>query len=95
MNAQAAILTGDDAVIYLADALSRERALDDRESRILHRAINRERGAFRRWTPADDAQLLKMHKARIRVSEMTHTLQRTEASIYRRLCDLKKAKRHG
>lgn len=92
---QQPIPTGEAAIVHLAEALGKERALTDTESRILHRAINRERGAFRRWTQADDAKLLKMHKARIRVSQMAGLLQRTEGSIYRRLCDLKKAKRHG
>lgn len=90
-----AIPTGNAAIVELAEALGRHRALNERESRILHRAIIRDQGAFRRWTPADDAKLLKMHKARIRVSEMTATLNRSENAIYVRLRDLKKAKRYG
>lgn len=89
------IPTGEAAIVHLAEALGKERALNETESRILQRAINRERGAFRRWTPADDQKLLKMHKARIRVSQMTGVLQRTENAIYLRLRDLKKAKRYG
>lgn len=94
MNALA-IPTGNAAIVELATELGKVRALNERESRILERAINRDRGAFRRWTPADDAALLKMHKARIRVSEMTTTLNRSEQSIFTRLRDLKKAKRYG
>jgi hypothetical protein len=91
----AAIPTGNAAIVELAEALGRVRALDERESRMLERAINRDSGAFRRWTPTDDAKLLKMHKARIRVSEMTNVLNRSEQSIFTRLRDLKKAKRYG
>ncbi len=84
------IHTGDAAVVYLAEALGQLRALTDTESRILHRALRRDAGLFRRWTPADDATLLKAHRARIRVSEIATTLGRTEQAVYRRLCDLKK-----
>ncbi|WP_343518106.1 hypothetical protein [Sphingomonas sp.] len=89
------IPTGNAAIVELATALGRERALDERESRILQRAIIRDQGAFRRWTPADDAKLLKMHKARIRAAQMATTLNRTEDAVRRRLCDLKKARRYG
>lgn len=95
MTAFATIPTGDAAVIELADALSRIRALDERESRILQRAITRDSGAFRRWTPEEDRKLLKMHKARIRCAEIAVTLNRKEGAVYRRLSDLKKAKRYG
>ena len=84
------IHTGDAAVVYLAEALGRERPLSEVESRILGRAIRRDRGDFRRWTPDDDRRLLKAHKARIRVSEIAVTLGRTEDSVYTRLRDLKK-----
>ena len=95
MNAPAAIPTGNQAVIELADALSKVRALDDRESRILQRAISRDRGAIRRWTPHEDAKLLKMHKARIRCAQIATTLGRTDQAVFTRLRDLKKGKRRG
>lgn len=95
MTAFATIPTGDAAVIELADALSRIRALDERESRILQRAITRDNGTYRRWTQEEDRKLLKMHKARIRCAEIAKTLNRKEGAVYRRLSDLKKAKRHA
>lgn len=94
-NAFATIPTGDRAVIELADALSRVRALDERESRILQRAITRDTGTFRRWTPDEDRRLLKMHKARIRCAQIAKTLDRTEQAVFTRLRDLKKVKRYG
>ncbi|QPQ55584.1 hypothetical protein IC614_02995 [Allosphingosinicella flava] len=92
-TAPSAILTGDAAVVYLAEQLGRVKELTDFESRILHRAIRRDTGMFRRWTTAEDQRLMKMHKARIRASEMAVTLNRTEDSVRRRLCDLKKRER--
>lgn len=87
------IPSGEAAIVLLADALSRERPLSELESRILHRSIRRDQGAFRRWTPQEDDQLLKMHRARIRGAEMATTLNRTEATVYQRLCRLKKKER--
>lgn len=85
--------TGDAAIVLLAEALGRLRELSETESRVLQRAITRDAGAFRRWTPQDDAKLLKMHKARIHGKQMAETLNRTEASVYGRLRDLKKRER--
>lgn len=87
------IHTGDAAVVYLAERLGQLRSLTDTESRILQRAIRRDDGTFRRWTESEDRSLLRMHKARIRASEMAVTLRRTEDSVRRRLCDLKKRER--
>lgn len=87
------IHTGDAAVVYLAEALGRVRELTEIESRILGRAINRERGLFRRWTTDEDRRLMKAHWARIRVSEIAQTLHRTEDSVRTRLRDLKKRER--
>jgi hypothetical protein len=64
------IPTGDAAVVFLADALCKERELSEVESRVLQRALTRETGAFRRWTPAEDAKLLKMHRARIHAGNL-------------------------
>jgi serine/threonine-protein kinase RIO1 len=89
------IHTGDAAVVYLADALSRVRALTETESRILHRALRRDAGMFRRWTAAEDAKLLKMHKAGIRAPGIAMTLGRSSDAVRRRLCDLKKGQRCG
>jgi hypothetical protein len=93
---EAPIHSGDAAVVYLAEALGKERPLSEVESRILHKAIRRDAGAFRRWTPEEDRKLLKMHKARIRGADIAVTLKRTEATVYQRLCRLKKRERaHG
>jgi hypothetical protein len=89
----ATIHTGDAAVVYLAEALGRVRELTDIESRILHKAIRRDQGVFRRWMPADDAKLLKMRRAGLRASDMASSLNRTEDSVRRRLCDLRKKER--
>lgn len=87
------IHTGDAAVVFLAEALGRCRELTDIESRILHRAIRRDRGDFRRWTEQDDARLRKMRRAGLRASDMADALNRTEDSVRRRLCDLRKRER--
>lgn len=87
------IHTGDAAVVYLAEALGRVRELTDIESRILHRAIRRDAGQFRRWTQDEDRRLLRMSKSRIRVAEMAVTLSRTEDSVRTRLRDLRKRER--
>lgn len=89
----APIPTGEQAIVFLAERLGSVRALDDIESRVLQRAITRERGGVRRWTAADDAMLLKMHKARIRGAEMAVTLRRSEQAVYTRLRDLKKRRK--
>lgn len=89
----AAIPTGEQAIVFLAEALGAERELSETESRILQRAIVRETGAFRRWTAADDTALLKMHKAKIRGAAIARSLNRSENSVYGRLRDLKKAGR--
>lgn len=92
------IPTGEAAIVFFAERLGALRALDDTESRILQRAIIRETGAFRRWTKEEDAQLLRMSKARIRQAQIAVTLNRSEDSIRYRLQQLKKAskvKRRG
>jgi hypothetical protein len=88
-----AIPTGEAAIVFFAERLGALRALDDTESRVLHRAIIRETGAFRRWTAQDDAKLLKMSKARIRQAQIAKTLGRSENSVEWRIRQLKKAGR--
>lgn len=90
--------TGEQAVIYLAEALGRERALSEPESRILERAIRAERPCRRAWSPGDDRALMKMHKAKRGAVEMAKVLKRSEMACYKRLHQLKKlarVKRHG
>jgi hypothetical protein len=89
------IPTGDAAVVFMADALSRVRELSEIESRVLQRAITRNTGAFRRWTPAEDRKLMKMHKAKLRAAQMALSLNRSENAIYVRIRDLKKLARAG
>lgn len=84
---------GDAAVVFLADALSRVRTLNETESRILQRAISRETGAFRRWTLEDDRKLLKMHKAKISAVAIARTLGRSHDAVRCRLRNLKKSAR--
>lgn len=88
-----AIPKGDAAIVFLAERLGAFKALDEIETRVLHLAIRRDRGDFRRWTDADDAKLRKMHKARLGAAHIAATLNRTEDSVRRRLCDLKKKDR--
>lgn len=87
--------TGEAAIVFFAERLGALRALDDTEVRVLNVAIVRETGGFRRWTDAEDAQLLKMHKAKIRGAEMAVTLRRSEDSVVWRLRMLKKGMRRG
>lgn len=89
----AAIPTGDKAALMFADALSVERALTEVESRVLQRLVNRDKGAFRRWSEQDDAKLLRMHKAKIRGADIAKTLGRSEDAVFVRLHRLKKAQR--
>lgn len=84
------IHTGDAAVVYLAEELGRCRELTEAESRILHRAMRRDAGANRSWTPSDDTKLRKMSKAGIRSPQIAKTLGRTPEAVRRRLCDLRK-----
>jgi len=86
-------LTGDAAVVFLGEALGRERPLTEHESRILQRAVRHGAGAFRRWTDMEDRRLMKMHRARIRASDIAETLGRSEYSVATRLRDLKKRER--
>jgi hypothetical protein len=83
-------LSGDAAVVFLAEALGRERQLTEHESRILQRAVKRGHGAFRRWTVGDDVRLMKMHKAKRRAADIAEALGRTEYAVTTRLRDLKK-----
>lgn len=87
--------TGEAAIVFFAERLGALRALDDTEVRVLGLAIVRETGGFRRWTAAEDASLLKMHKAKIRGAEMAVTLRRSEDSVVWRLRMLKKGMRRG
>lgn len=90
-----AIPAGDAAVIVLAEALGRHRALTDSESLILERAINRQPKRDRRWSREEDRMLLKMCgrrvQARITAAAMAAQLGRTPEAVRRRLCDLRKA----
>jgi hypothetical protein len=89
----AVLPTGNEAVVFFAEQLGKHRALDDREVRVLKLAISRDRGSHRRWTSAEDASLLKMHKARIRCVDIAAALKRSEAAVFTRIRDLKKAAR--
>lgn len=84
------IPTGEAAIVFFAERLGALRPLDDTEVRALHLAIRREQGAFRRWTAAEDASLLKMHRAKIRGAQMAVTLHRSVDSVVWRLRILKK-----
>lgn len=89
-----AIPAGDAAVILLAEALGRHRALTDVESLVLERAIHRQPKRDRRWTREEDRLLLKMCgrrvQARITAAAMAAQLGRTPGAVRQRLCDLRK-----
>ncbi len=55
--------------------------------------LQRAGGSFRRWTPVDDAALLKLHKAGIKGIRIAELLHRTENGVRCRLRDLKKRRR--
>lgn len=88
------IPSGDAAVILLAEALGRHRALNDVESLVLERAITRQPKRDRRWTREEDRMLLKMCgrrvQARITAAAMAAQLGRTPQAVRQRLCDLRK-----
>lgn len=84
------IPTGDAAIVFLAEQLGACRTLTDRETSILHRAIRRDQGQFRRWTKEEDAKLRKMRKAGLGAVHIAEVLGRTPDAVYRRMSDLKK-----
>jgi hypothetical protein len=87
----------DQAVITLAEALGRHRALTDDESQMLERSIRRmeatSRGTTMKfWTPAEDRALLKAFRVR-EASAVAAMLGRTVPSVCSRLNQLRKAER--
>jgi hypothetical protein len=84
----------DQAVITLAEALGRHRALTDDESQMLERSIRRmeatSRGTTMKfWTPAEDRALLKAFRVR-EASHVAAMLGRTVPSVCSRLTRLRK-----
>lgn len=95
MSADKHQATADQIIIELAGALGKERALTDRESRWLERALWRVDGYNRRqskrWTE-DDARLRKMLIEGQRPAQIAVKLKRTPRAIYRRMYKLRLTK---
>jgi len=85
------IPSGDAAIMFLADALSRERALTETESRVLQRAVRRDAGWRKSWTKQEDEMLHKMRRAGLSSVQMGEKLHRSPEAVRQRLCQLRKA----
>ncbi len=88
----AEFLSLDEVIVELAEALGRERALTDRESDFLIKAILRLQQADGRqtmaWTGEEDLSLISMLKEGRRVANIAPEFGRTERAVWKRVTQL-------
>lgn len=79
-------LTPDEIIVELAEALSRERALSDRESSYLERSLRKlSRGQRDEWDGEQDVALVRMMEEGEPVSEIAANILRTEDAVWSRV----------